>query len=121
MKQQDFKKLEGNLVLREKNILARLSEIAKENPAVEGDFKVRMQNIGSSEEDNAQEQAAFERDFALKEQLEKELREIQRALEKIRTGTYGTCDSCSSNILQRRLEVMPIANFCVSCAQKRRI
>jgi DnaK suppressor protein len=41
--------------------------------------------------------------------------EIDRALEKLDDGTYGTCDGCGEPIGAERLEALPWAVLCVSC------
>ncbi len=46
-----------------------------------------------------------------------ELAEIERALEKIREGTYGVCEACGRNIPVARLEAIPTATLCVRCQQ----
>ena len=48
------------------------------------------------------------------------LREIEDALGKFDTGTYGLCESCGSQIAEARLEAMPAARLCINCASRRR-
>lgn len=48
------------------------------------------------------------------------LQEIDDALRKINDGTYGNCESCASPIAEPRLEAMPAARLCITCASKRR-
>jgi RNA polymerase-binding protein DksA len=60
-----------------------------------------------------------EKDFSLLEQLEAELEELDRALQKIDEGTYGICESCGQEIAAERLEVLPGTRFCVECQAKR--
>ncbi len=45
--------------------------------------------------------------------------EVERALEKLDEGTYGTCDDCGRRIGEERLEAVPWASLCVGCAAKR--
>ena len=44
------------------------------------------------------------------------LAEVDRALEKLDDGTYGTCDECGEPIGEARLEAMPAKVTCVECA-----
>ena len=46
-----------------------------------------------------------------------ELEEIHKALTKIATGTYGSCDVCGQGIPWSRLEALPTAVTCLACAQ----
>ncbi len=48
------------------------------------------------------------------------LREIEDALAKFDTGTYGLCESCGSQIAEARLEAMPAARLCINCASRPR-
>jgi RNA polymerase-binding transcription factor DksA len=57
---------------------------------------------------------------ALAGQLRETLEEIEDALAKIADGTYGQCESCHQQIPEARLEAMPAARLCISCASKRR-
>ena len=47
------------------------------------------------------------------------LAEVERALEKLEDGTYGTCDYCGRAVGAERLEAVPWAALCVECAAKR--
>ena len=51
--------------------------------------------------------------------LDAKLRDVERALEKDDEGTYGVCDSCGGPIGAERLEAIPWATLCVSCASAR--
>jgi len=44
-----------------------------------------------------------------------ELGRVNEALKKIRTGTYGVCESCRSSIPLARLKVIPWAERCRDC------
>jgi RNA polymerase-binding transcription factor DksA len=57
---------------------------------------------------------------ALAGQLRETLEEIEDALAKIADGTYGQCESCHQQIPEARLEAMPAARLCISCASQRR-
>jgi DnaK suppressor protein len=56
-----------------------------------------------------------ERDLALSAQARAEVMEIDVALDKIDTGSYGTCERCNKPIPKARLEVIPWAALCVNC------
>jgi DnaK suppressor protein len=50
-------------------------------------------------------------------QLDAKLRDVERALDKLDEGTYGTCDVCGGPIAPERLEAIPWAVRCVACAR----
>ncbi|MBX3423181.1 MAG: TraR/DksA family transcriptional regulator [Pirellulaceae bacterium] len=52
----------------------------------------------------------------LGELTEKDIHEIRLALHRIDSGTYGTCVGCGSEIPKARLDALPFASTCVSCA-----
>jgi RNA polymerase-binding transcription factor DksA len=46
------------------------------------------------------------------------LEEIDAALARLDAGTYGRCVTCSAEIPEERLDVMPATAHCVSCRQR---
>jgi DnaK suppressor protein len=56
-----------------------------------------------------------DRDRALHAQVMAALADIEGALARIESGTYGTCASCGELIPRQRLEAMPAARVCVAC------
>jgi len=56
-------------------------------------------------------------DSAILVQQRKELNEIELALDKIKLGTYGTCEMCEEPIGLPRLEVKNFARFCIACRE----
>jgi DnaK suppressor protein len=56
-------------------------------------------------------------DSAILVQQRKELNEIELALDKIKQGTYGTCEMCEEPIGKPRLEVKNFARFCITCRE----
>jgi RNA polymerase-binding transcription factor len=57
-------------------------------------------------------------DFTLEENSSQVLEEIDAALKRIDAGTYGTCASCGTEIVQERLEAYPWAGLCIDCARQ---
>jgi DnaK suppressor protein len=52
--------------------------------------------------------------------LKETLTDIDAALAKFESGTYGICESCGGPIAEPRLEAMPAARLCITCASQRR-
>lgn len=46
------------------------------------------------------------------------LRQVDAALEKIRSGIYGQCEKCGSEIGEKRLEALPFARYCIACQEE---
>ncbi|MDP1571244.1 MAG: TraR/DksA C4-type zinc finger protein [Vicinamibacterales bacterium] len=47
-----------------------------------------------------------------------ELRLVERALEAVESGDYGTCARCGDDIAPARLRAKPEAFLCLACADK---
>jgi RNA polymerase-binding transcription factor DksA len=62
----------------------------------------------------------FQREFTLGlvEGKDATLEQIEEALERIATGTFGICDVCQTKIPRARLDAIPYAGHCVECAAK---
>ncbi len=60
---------------------------------------------------------AYDRDFALSVLAKEQdaLYEIEQALRRIQSGTYGICEISSRKIPQTRLEAIPFARLTVEC------
>lgn len=52
---------------------------------------------------------------ALMHQARTQLAEIEAALARLTSGTYGTCERCGRPIPEARLEARPTARTCVTC------
>ena len=63
---------------------------------------------------------AYDRDFALSilSQEQNSLYEIDEALKRIETGTYGQCEICNKPIPQVRLEARPFTRTTVDCQEQ---
>jgi DnaK suppressor protein len=62
----------------------------------------------------------FDQEFTLglieNEQLT--LDQIQDALARINSGTYGKCEECGMAISKPRLQALPYTPYCIECARK---
>jgi len=56
--------------------------------------------------------------LSLNENERVRLQEVDEALDRIASGTYGTCEECGGPISLKRLEVRPVAKYCVPCLMK---
>ncbi len=48
----------------------------------------------------------------------RELRMIERALAKLKNGTYGSCELCKSKIPVARLDALPYSTMCIRCQRE---
>lgn len=59
-----------------------------------------------------------EKAFLFISQKRQRLEEVDEALARIETGTFGVCGVCQENLPPRRLERLPTASLCVPCQEK---
>lgn len=63
--------------------------------------------------EQATETLERELDLGVLQQVEFELAEVDAALQRIDSGTYGRCELCGERIAEGRLEAMPAARYCI--------
>ena len=68
--------------------------------------------------DDASEMTQQETAIGLEQNLRTMLSEVERALRKLRSGTYGRCDDCAQPIPEARLQALPYATLCLNCKAK---
>ena len=54
-----------------------------------------------------------EKDLSIIESVQAGLQDIERALQRLADGSYGTCEICGKDIGDDRLDALPAARFCV--------
>ena len=59
-----------------------------------------------------------EHEMSLANNTREMLEQTERAVARIRNGTYGVCEGCANPIGKARLLAFPRATLCVSCKQK---
>ncbi len=118
MKKELLKELEKQLLAEKERLTKELSEFAKRNPKNIEDWNAEFQNIGDKEDENAEEVNAFSTNLTLERTLEATLRDAEKALDKIKKGTYGICKYCNKEIDEKRLRARPSSGSCVECKKK---
>lgn len=106
--------LKEKLLEEKDRIQAELGRIGKQTTEA-GDYSTNFSEIGTDEDANASEVEEYTDNLAIESNLEKQLKEILEALEKIENGTYGKCANCDDNISLERLKAYPSAKTCIKC------
>lgn len=57
---------------------------------------------------------------ALLARQRQQLAAIEQALNRLATGSYGRCEQCGRPVGDDRLEAIPTARLCISCARSSR-
>lgn len=98
---------------REYETLLDHSEHFDTNQALVQESVSELSNYDNHPADHGTELYEREKDIALNDHIEKGLQDVNTALERMESGTYGKCDACGKDIPYERLEAMPTTLFCV--------
>lgn len=112
--QTKIQELKEKLISEKNRVEDELNRIGKPT-TTSGDFNTIFNEMGDGEDENASEVEEYTDNLALEATLEKQLKEIIEALERIENGTYGRCEKCNSEIPIERLMAYPAAQTCIKC------
>ena len=107
MDKQLLKEFKKQLEDRKEAVISQLKNIGHQEisePGAEINFNANFPQYGESAEDNAVEVADYAKNLSVEREMEKELRDIEKALQKIKDGTYGVCSHCGRPIEIERLK-----------------
>lgn len=97
-----------------KNLERRKKDIEKDDPFVEG----RAENLASPDT-SASEQFAHSRSEALRNEMDRKIIQMRKALSRVKIGKYGICEDCGTMIDTDRLVIYPEATLCTTCERKK--
>lgn len=112
----NLEKIKKDLLARKKQIEEDLKDLGRETNG--NKTEVRIPEYGDKPDENAQEISEYTTNLATDSVLEKTLRDIDKALERIEKGEYGKCKYCGQTINEKRLLARPVASACVECKTK---
>ncbi|MBI5230365.1 MAG: hypothetical protein HY981_03655 [Candidatus Magasanikbacteria bacterium] len=92
-----------------------LRQFADQDKHNQENFSAKFPSFGDEIDENAAEVAAYSDNLTLEGTLEKELRDVQNALNLLEKGEYGKCKYCKKDILAERLLARPSSTSCVAC------
>lgn len=111
---QDFLEEMYDLLIKDETELeGELMKFSKKNPNVEGDWDASFPEYGDESDENAREVADYLTNKPLEMTLEKKLRDVSKALDRIEKGTYGICKYTGSPIGEKRLRARPASSASV--------
>ena len=113
----EVKKYEVRLKEMLDEITRELHSVGIQNPQTPSDWIAIPQELNAEEPDENLSADAIE-DWnernALVSTLEPRYNTIVSALEKIKEGTFGTCEICGAEIEERRLDADPASRTCIA-------
>ncbi len=101
---------------RKTELEKELSVVGRKNPDIKGDWEptqVDMNPMVSDKNELANSFEEMEERAVVEDNLEEQFTFVNQALERVKKGTYGICETCGEDIDERRLEVFPAAKNCV--------
>ena len=100
-----------------KSLSARRTELRKRLGIELADLSL-SKTQGGDAADAAFDASGEEMASQLAELEAKELAQVERALKRLKQGTYGQCEACSSKILLARLNALPYSTLCIKCQRE---
>src|SRR5512147_1308133 len=110
LKKKDLKRFRDLLIAKRNGILRNAQRTLSEDMTLDANDLPDEMDLASSEY-----LQSFT--FRLRGREKAFLDKIQKALEKIDNGTFGTCDDCGEKISIKRLEARPETTLCIRCKE----
>ncbi len=111
MPAKELKQYKELLVLLKKNIIEELNKNLDDSKKI--DFNEVKDSVDLASDTYDTE---FLHNLSDSEKLQVE--NIDYALEKIESGSFGSCELCSKKINKVRLESLPHTKYCIACQTK---
>ena len=94
---------------------AQLAELKGRLGRVEGDLAEPLDPNSTEQAIEVEDDPSLEGQAQL---IHREIVSVNRALDRIASGTYGECVRCGGPIAPARLEARPEAALCIDCARQ---
>lgn len=115
MNEKDLRYFEQLLLRKKKHLLGEMGllgekygDTVKESTGDLSSYSYHMADQGT---DNMEREMAF----MMASKSGRLVYHIDRALERIKEGTFGQCHVCGKQIKKARLEAVPHARYCIEC------
>jgi RNA polymerase-binding protein DksA len=107
--QDDLERFESLLLERRRVLLSDIRALEDaDTPSEVSALSSHLADLGSDRE-------ASDISLGRRASESGEVREIDDAVERIREGSFGRCESCDKAIAKERLEAIPYARLCLPC------
>lgn len=105
-----------DLKIAEEKLNKTKADLEKELKGLEGIPDMGSDVESGNYDQETDEAEAYSNNLSIRDALKKRLQAVEKALEKIKAGTYGKCENCGANIPDEVLEVNPEATHCKNCS-----
>ncbi len=104
------------------SLLERLTELRAEYDQAMADISDLQRDrvgdmAGDDQADTGSKTFEREQEISLANGILDRLSQVEHALDRLSSGTYGSCERCGNPIPHARLEAFPSVTLCVSCKQ----
>lgn len=99
-----------------KTLVGRRTELRKRLGMELEDLHTKQSTSDSA--DAAFDSSGEEIASQLAELESRELAQIERAIKRLKAGTYGLCEGCSCKIPVARLNALPYSTLCITCQRE---
>lgn len=108
MKKEAYRQLVDTLLNKRVELYRRVSDILESTGTrLSPDFSDQAIELENAEVLDELSREAIE-----------ELAKINMAIDRVNSGTYGTCMQCGTRIAEGRLRAVPWAAHCIECAER---
>src|SRR5262245_48374751 len=102
-----------------KNLLVRRNELRKRlGLELEELAHTKHSSASGDAADAAFDASGEEMASTLAELEAKELAQVERALKRLKAGSYGKCEACATKIPVARLNAIPYGTLCIKCQRE---
>lgn len=115
MEKDKLKKYKDILLGEKKRLEDTMDRFEDEERINQQESIKELSNYDNHPADIGSETFEREKDLGLKDNTFTLLKQVDDALEKIESGSYGVCQKCGNRISEERLEVVPYTSFCEKC------
>ena len=109
----DIGKLVERVYAQRDTIVSKIKRLRREDP-----FSTEDRALIVEPGTDASALFGHEKTVVIENQLKRDLKEIEKALVKIKKGTYGICENCGKKIDMARLEAKPSAIYDMKCEKE---
>ena len=118
MDDRELKACKGKLLDERGRLLQDLDALEEATATTPKDSSGDLSSYSSHMADQGTDAMEREKAFLFASVKKRRLEEIELALGRIASGTFGLCESCGQPIPAKRLERLPDASLCVACKEK---
>lgn len=109
-RKMSLRQLKNRLSMRRTHLIREIERRFQENRELGGHRFTDLADIASNT-------LRDELSWLVVEEERRELEQIDEALARIKSGSYGICRNCGEPIKKARLEALPFATLCIKCKE----